>query len=161
MRRIFFTVLLTAAVSSAICAKDLVAEGKSNSVLGDYRIEMADNPVMINGESYTAFVINYQNTPMEVQVIVKKDRGVKKFYVLSDKLCVQYVCNQNYFGVELLDKSMAKDGYSTSELYLDKGEYFHQKVITSGQGSELENTRLVASYFPLLLKGRGEVAMIR
>jgi hypothetical protein len=124
--------------------------------MGDYKIEIADNPVTINGDEFTAFLISYQNTPLEVRVAVRKEHDCKKYIVLSEKLSIQYVCNANYFGVERLDKSFEKDGYATSDLYLDKNEYFHQKVITSGKGCELDNTRLIASYFPMLIKNSGE-----
>jgi len=148
----FSAALLTLVISSASFSRELIAEGKTYSALGDYRIEIADNPVTINGDEFKAFVISYQNTPLEVRVAIRKERNCKKYIVLSEKLCVQYVCNSNYFGVERLDKSFEKDGYVTSDIFLDKSEYFHQKVLTSGQGCELDNTRLIASYFPMLIK---------
>ncbi len=151
-----FAALLIVAFGSASFSRELVAEGKTYSALGDYRIEIADNPVTINGDEFTAFVISYQNTPLEVRVAIRKEHDCKKYIVLSEKLCVQYVCNANYFGVERLDKSFEKDGYSTADLFLDKNEYFHQKVLTSGKGCELDNTRLIASYFPMLIKNAGE-----
>ena len=155
MKKMFFAALLTVAIGSASFSRELVAEGKTYSALGDYRIEIADNPVIINGDEFKAFVISYQNTPLEVKVAVRKERDCKKYIVLSEKLCVQYVCNSYYFGVERLDKSFEKDGYATSDLYLDRNEYFHQKVLTSGMGCELDNTRLIASYFPMLIKDAG------
>lgn len=155
MKKMLFAALLTIAIGSASYSRELIAEGKTYSALGDYRIEIADKPVIINGEEFKAFVISYQNTPLEVKVAVRKEHDGKRYMVLSDKLCIQYVCNANYFGVERLDKSFEKDGYVTSDLYLDRGEYFHQKVLTSGQGCELDNTRLIASYFPMLIKENG------
>ena len=148
----FFLALLTVAFGSASYSREFVAEGKTYSAMGDYRIEIADTPVIINGDEFKAFVISYQNTPLEVKVAVRKEHNCKKYIVLSDKLCVQYVCNANYFGVQRLDKSFEKEGYATSDMFLDKNEYFHQKVLTSGQGCELDNTRLIASYFPMLIK---------
>lgn len=156
MKRLFFTALLIVAFSTASFTRELLAEGRTYSALGDYRIEIANDPVIINGEEFKAFVISYQNSPLEVKVAVRKDHNGKKYIVLSDKLSVQYVCNENYFGVERLDKSFAKDGYSTSDEALNKNEYFHQKVLTSGQGCELDNTRLIAAYFPMLIKNTGD-----
>ncbi len=152
MKKMFLLALLTVAFGSASFSRELVAEGKTYSALGDYRIEIADNPVIINGDEIKSFVISYQNTPLEVKVAIRKERDCKKYIVLSDKLCVQYVCNANYFGVERLDKSFEKDGYTTSDTFLDRNEYFHQKVLTSGPTSDIDNTRLIASYFPMLLK---------
>jgi hypothetical protein len=152
MKKMFFLALLTVAFGSASFSRELIAEGKTYSALGDYRIEIADNPVILNGDVIRSFVISYQNTPLEVKVAIRKEKDCKKYIVLSDKLCIQYVSNANYFGVERLDKSFEKDGYSTSDTFLDRNEYFHQKVLTSGPSSEIDNTRLIASYFPLLLK---------
>jgi hypothetical protein len=151
MKRVFFAVVLVVAMTTTSFSKELVAEGKTHSALGDYKIEIADNPVKISGVDHKAFVISYQNTPMQVTVVVTKGKGCKNYVVLSDKLSIQYVCNENYFGVKLLDPSFEKDGFKTSTAALNKSEYFHQKAITSGTSSEVENTMLIAAYFPLLL----------
>ena len=148
----FFAAILIIAFSAASFAREIVAEGKTHSALGNYKITLAENPVTINGEELKAFVISYENSPLEVKVAIMKDVDCKKYLVLSDELSVQYVCNANYFGVERLDKSFAKDGYTTSDEALNRSEYFHQKVLTAGQGPELDNTMLIAAFFPQLLK---------
>ncbi|MBK7711089.1 MAG: hypothetical protein IPJ37_09170 [Bacteroidales bacterium] len=121
--------------------------------MGDYRIEKADNPVIINGEALKAFIISYQNSPMEVTIVIKKMENCKNFIVLSDKLSVQYVCNENYFGVEKLDKSLVVEGFNTSDAALNRGEYFHQKKLANGGRGELESTQLIAAFFPMLIEG--------
>ncbi len=151
MKRVFFALVLVVAMTTTSFSRELVAEGKTHSALGDYKIEMADNPVKINGVDHKAFIISYQNSPMEVTVVVTKGKNCKNYVVLSDKLSVQYVCNENYFGVQLLDKSFEKDGFSTSIAALNKSEYFHQKAITSGKRGEVENTQMIAAYFPMLI----------
>jgi len=157
MKKLLFAALLIVAFSSATVARDIVVEGKSHTSLGDYKIEIADNSVKINGEEFTPFVISYQNSTMEVKVAVKNESDCKKYYVLSDKLSVQYVCHDNYFGVERLDKYFEKEGYSTADEYLDRSEYFHQKALTSGQGHEMDNAMLIAAYFPRLLKSENDL----
>jgi hypothetical protein len=161
MKRTFLAVVLILTLSAASFAKDTIAEGKTHSALGDYKIEMSDTPVMINGVEFKAFLISYQNTPLEVKVAVKDDGDSKKYYVLSDKLSVQYVCNKNYFGVEKLDKSFEKDGYSTTDANLNRSEYFHQKLLTSGEGCETDNTKLIAAYFPMLINNHSEIIAFR
>ena len=151
MKRMFFAAILLVAFSAASFASEFVAEGKTHSALGNYKIAKADNPITINGEELKAFVISYENSPLMVTVAIKKEGNCKKYFVLTDKLSVQYVCNENYFGVEKLDKSLAEDGFTTSDEALDRSEYFHQKVLTAGRGPELDNTMLIAAYFPRLL----------
>jgi len=145
------TAVLTLVFCTAMFAGKVVAKGPTYTALGNYTIETADNAVPVNGEDCKAFVIRYENNPMEVTVAICKDRNCKKYVVLSDKLSVQYVCNDSYFGVEKLDKAFEKDGYKTSDSNLNRSEYFHQKVITPGKRSELEATQLIAAYFPMLL----------
>jgi hypothetical protein len=151
MKRMFFAVVMMVAMTTSAFSREFVAEGKTHSALGDYKIQTADNPVKINGQEFKAFVISYQNSPMEVTVVVTKGKNCKNYVVLSDKLSVQYVCNENYFGVQMLDPSLAKDGYTTSIAALNKGEYFHQKVLAPGKRGEVENAQLIAAYFPMLI----------
>lgn len=152
MKNLIFTALLLAAFSSVSFSREFVACGKTHTALGDYKIELADNPVIINGQEYKAFIISYQNSPVEAKVVITKGKKCKNYVVLSDKLSIQYVCNENYFGVEKLDKSFEKDGYTTSDAAINRTEYFHQKVLAPGQRGEIENTQLIAAYFPMLLK---------
>lgn len=159
MKKLLLTGLLIAAISAVSFSRDFVASGKTHSALGDYRIEKADKPVTINGEELNAFVISYENSPMKVTVVVKKEKKCKNFIVLSDKLSVQYVCNGEYFGVQILDKDLKPEGYSTSDAALNRGEYFHQKLLAFGVKGDVENTQMIAAYFPLLIKSEVTAAM--
>lgn len=151
MKRIISGVLMIAAFSSASFSREFVAGGKSNTPLGDYKIEIADNPVVINGEQLKTYVITYQNSSLEVKVVIMKGKKCKNYIVLSDKLSVQYVCNENYFGVEKLDKTLAIEGYKTTDEALNRGAYFHQKVIAPGKRPEVDNAHLIAAFFPMLI----------
>jgi hypothetical protein len=150
MKRIFAAVLLMITISAASFARDILANGKTNLSYGDYTVKSAD-PVSLNGVTFNSYKISYQNSPMEVTVLVGKDNKCKKYIVLSDKLAVQYVCNQHYFGVEKLDNKIREALSAASDASLDRTAYFHQKKLTEGMNSELENTRLIAVYFPMLL----------
>ena len=161
MKRMILASLLIVAFSTASFARKLVAEGKTFTEFGNYKIELADNPVPVNGIDCKAFIISYENFPLEVTVVVCKDRKCKRYVVLSDKLSIQYVCNGSYFGVEKLDKTFEKEGYKTSDSALNRSEYFHQKVISHGRGAELENTQLIAAYFPMLLNNPADVVATR
>jgi hypothetical protein len=151
MKRMFLAAVLIIAFCTASFARKLVAEGKTFTDLGNYKIELADNPVLMKGEECKAFIISYENSPMEVTVVVTKDRACKRYVVLSDKLSVQYVCNANYFGIEKLDKTFEKEGYKTSDSAMNRSEYFHQKKLAAGKRGEVENAHLIAAYFPMLI----------
>ncbi len=157
---ILATVLIVI-LSTVTFAKKLVAEGKTFSVLGDYKIELADNPVTMRGTDCKAYRISYANTPMEVTLVVCKERKCRNYVVLSDKLSVQYVCNNTYFGVERLDNSFEKEGYRTSDSDLNRTEYFHQKVLGTGQKDEIEAARIIAAYFPFLINDAESITATR
>lgn len=153
MKRIISAVTLILLISAASFAKGYVAQGKTYTSFGDYTIQVADEPVILNNETFKAYVISYQNSPMEVKVVVMPDkqRKCKKYVVVSDQLSVQYVCTENYFGVEKIDRDLEKAGLFTSDSALNREAYFHQKLLTPGQNPEIDNTRLIAAFFPQLL----------
>lgn len=156
MKRVILSAVLAIALCTASFAGKVVAQGATYTALGNYTIETADNPLFVKGEECKTFVISYENSPMDVTVAICKDRKCKKYVVISDKLSVQYVCNENYFGVEKLDKAFEKDGYKTSDSEMNRSEYYHQKVLTPGKRGELEATQLIAAFFPLLLNNPTE-----
>ena len=161
MKRMFLPVVLVTAFCTISLAGKVVAEGKTYTSLGDYKIKTADNAVPLKGEDCKAYIISYENSPMQVTVAICKDRNCRKYVVLSDRLSVQYVCNETYFGVEKLDKAFEKDGFKTSDSELNRSEYFHQKVITPGKRGELEATQLIAAYFPMLINNLTEAVASR
>jgi hypothetical protein len=161
MKRLFFAAVLMIAFCTASFAGKVVAEGKTFTALGDYTIQTADNPSIVKGQECKTYIISYENSPMKVTVAVCKDRKCRKYVVLSDNLSVQYVCNENYFGVEKLDKEFEKDGFKTSDAELNRSEYFHQKVLSPGKRGEIEATQLIAAYFPMLLNTNTEAVALR
>jgi predicted transcriptional regulator len=89
------------------------------------------------------------------------DKDGKKYYVISNNLCVQYESNRNYFGVEMIDRALEKEGFKTSEAALNRIEYFHQKAITTGMSWRRDNTELIAVYFPMLLNSTEDVLALK
>lgn len=152
MKRVVFTSLLVIAIALSSYARTLVASGKTFLAVGDYKIEVADKPFVIDGRELKTFIISYANTPLEVTVAVDKGKKCSTFLVMSDKLSVQYVCNESYFGVEKIAKAYKDKGIFTSDNNLNRAEYFHQKVITNGENSVLENAKLIAAFYPALVK---------
>ena len=159
--------LITAAVlififcTVSFAQKQTVAEGKTHSALGTYKIETLDNTVTINGKELKAFTISYENTGMKATVAIDKTFKCKKYYVLTPILSIQYICNGHYFGVERLDKDLAKDGYNTTNDDLDNFQYYHQKVLSRGDNNDLENTKLIAAYYPFLLRNTEKVLAVK
>lgn len=161
MKRIVLVTVLIFAISLVSFARKFVAEGKTYSALGNYRIEIADNPVILLGKELKAFVISYENTNMEVTVAFDKNRKGMTYYVLSDNLSVKYVCNRRYFGVAKLGKELEKDGYRTSDSGLNKAEYFHQKIITTGSNCDLDNSKMIAAFYPMLISNYDKIVAIK
>jgi hypothetical protein len=151
MKRIFLLTCLILAVSLTSFARKFVADGKTYSALGNYKIELDDNYMMVNGKTHRPYVVTYENSNLEVRIAVDMEKKMKIYYVISDDLCIKYVAHRNYFGVEKLGESLENDGFKTSDAALNRLEYFRQKAITTNYSWRKDNTRLVAAFFPMLL----------
>ena len=151
MKRILTVFALMISVAALSYGRK-VAEGESNTPLGKYKIELKDTPFILAGEELKCYVITYENSPLQVNVYVDKDKKCKNYLVVSDDLSVMYTCNGEYFGVNKLDKKYGKAGLVTKDDDIDRFSFFHQKLLVQGPTGELDATRLIASYYPELLK---------
>jgi hypothetical protein len=143
-------------------AKGPVAEGKTYCCLGNYVVDNAIDPIYVDGKALKTFIVSYENSDLTVRIgIDNSDRKCTRFIVLSDELEIQYKCNGTYFGVERLDREYLNDGMSTSDLSLDRSEYFHQKVITPLRQSDIDYVKLISVYFPKLVKDYEKVFAFR
>jgi hypothetical protein len=161
MKRIVVAAVLVIAFSTASFSRKPVAKGETYTTLGKYKIELADNQVPLKGEDCKTYVVSYENSPMEATIAVCKDKNCRTYVVLSDKLSVQYVCTDMYFGVQKLDKAFEKGDRKSNNSALNREEFFHQKILTPGNRSELEATQLIAAYFPRLINGVTEAVASR
>ena len=151
MKRIILGVLLCAAFSALSFGK-VIIRGESNTSFGAYRIEVSDKPVVVAGEELKCYLISYENSPLQVKVLVDKEKKCRNYVVVSDDLSVMYTCNGEYLGVCKLSKKYRNAGLITSDEKLDRSDYFHQKVITQEPTAESDALGLIASYFPELIK---------
>lgn len=151
MKRIIFGLVLFAAFSTLSFGK-VVVRGNSNTPLGMYTIELADKPVMLGGEEMKCYFITYEKSPLQVKVLVDKEKNCKNYIVISDELSVMYTCNGVFFGVNRLDGKYNASGLTTCDEKLDRYDYFHQKVISHGTTEDFDATMLIASFFPALIK---------
>ena len=148
MKRMVFSALLVVIISTGAFARKLVAEGKTFTTFGNFKIETADQPFVLNGVSLDTYVITYDNSKMSVTIAIDKDKKCRRYVTISDKLSVQYVCYGTYFGVEKLNEKYAAAGIKTSDTALNRSAYFHQKVLTRGDDDIINCMRLIGAYFP-------------
>ena len=151
MKRMVFSALLVVIISTGAFARKLVAEGKTFTTFGNFKIETADQPFVLNGVSLDTYVITYDNSKMSVTIAIDKDKKCRRYVTISDKLSVQYVCYGTYFGVEKLNEKYTAAGIKTSDTALNRSAYFHQKVLTRGDDDIINCMRLIGAYFPELL----------
>jgi len=128
----------------------IVAEGSTYTPFGNYTVKISDDPVVLEGEKVTSYLITYDKSPVSIEILVDKEKNCKNYIVVSEGLSVMYTCNGSYFGINRIDEKYSKEGYVTDETNLDKINYFHQKLIVRGQQAEIPATSLIACYFPLL-----------
>jgi hypothetical protein len=151
MKRMVFTALLILVISAASFARKLVAEGKSFTPLGAFKIETADKPLVINGVALDTYIITYENSNMCVTVAIEETKKCRRYITISDKLSVQYVCYGTHFGVEKLGRKYSGQGFKTSDESLAKNSYFHQKVLTREKKEPVSLMLLIGAYFPELI----------
>ena len=142
--------LLILMISSASFARK-VAEGKTFTSFGNYRVETAEKPLVVNGAALDTYVVTYDNSDTKITIGIEKDKKCRRFITISGELSVQYVCNDIYFGVEKLDKEYAKFGMKTDDSAMNRSAYFHQKVLTRGHTDPVTCMKLISAYFPDLI----------
>lgn len=133
-----------------------VAEGITNTPFGAYRVEVYGEPIMIEGQEVTCYKITYDKSPITIKVLVDKEKKCKNYIVISNGLSVMYKCNGQFFGVNRIDEKYGKNGYVTDDTYLDKENYYHQKLLVQGQQEEVFAASLIACYFPELIKNKDQ-----
>lgn len=153
MKRITITALLVLFASCATFSQKLVAEGKSFTTFGDFTIETADQPIVLNGVTLSTYKITYNNSGTSLTIAIDQNKKCRRYITISDKLSVQYVCYGTHFGVEKLNREYARSGWKTIESNMNRSAYFHQKILTPGQQDQITCMKLIGAYFPALLEG--------
>lgn len=145
------TTLFIILISSVSFATKLVVEGKTPTALGNFRVETAEQPLVVNGIALDTYVISYDKSDIKVRVAVEKENRCDRYITVSDELSVLYVCNKTYFGIEILGKKYSGEDWNTGNGDMNRSAYFHQKVLSQGENDKLTCISLIASYFPDLL----------
>lgn len=158
MKQLTLTALLILIVSTASFARKFVAEGKTFTAMGDYRIETADQPIVINGVALNTFTVTYKDSDISLTIAIEESKNCRRYITISDRLSVQYVCYGTHFGVERLNRSYARLGLKTVESNMNLNAYFHQKVITPGQQDVVTCLKLIGAFFPALISAANSPA---
>jgi hypothetical protein len=148
MKKFLFSTVLVFTICLVSMGQNIVAKGESNSVFGNYKIVLQEDHMLLNNKELDKYLITYDKSDLKVMVVVDKQKKCKKYYVLSEKIPVQYECNGTYFGIKKLDKALLSEGYNTSMNNLNKEEFYHQKVLTSETTKTIDHLVLIASYYP-------------
>lgn len=148
MKHLISYLILILLISFSLPLKTVILKGDSNCALGEYIVETASNPFILDGVELETYIISYENTEKTIQVAVKKESEQCRYIVLSDFLSVQYICTKDYFGVKKHDDKELE----TDNNMLDSSGYFHQIVITRNKKNTRDCLGLIACYYPKLVK---------
>ena len=152
MKRIVLTTALILIISLTTFANQLLFQGHSNSQFGDYTITKLDNRMPFRDKELDLYQITYENNGLTVIVAIDKLEKCKKYYVLSEKLPMQYECNGVTFGVKLMDNALLYNGFPITLDIVNKSEFYSQRVIARGVTNTLDHLNLIASYYPGLYR---------
>ncbi len=151
MKKIVLATALILIISMVAVANQVLFLGNSNSQFGAYIIVALDNQMPFKDKELAQYQITYENG-QTVVVAVENLEKCKKYYVLSDKLPMQYECNGVYFGVKLLDNNLLYNGFPITLDSVNKTEYYSQRVLARGVNGTLDHLNLIAAYYPGLYK---------
>jgi len=163
MKRLFTILAFVSFLGFSGFAKAPVAQGNTHCCLGNYVVDKAIEQVYVDGKALRTFIVTYENSDLTVRIGVdRSNKKSTKYVVISDDLEIMYQCTDNrYFGVKRLTRDYLDDGFSTSDLSLDRQQYYHQKVITQLPKSEIDHVRLISVFFPKLVKDYEKVFAVR
>ncbi len=162
MKRIILLSAITLSLLVTGFARSPLAEGETHCCLGRYVIDRSAEPVFVDGNALETFIIRYQNSELSVKVAIdRSDKKQSRYLVLSDDLEVQYTATRKSFGVQRVNRQYLDDGLSTSDLALEKEAYYYQKVITQSKQNEIGYLRLIAVFYPKLVKDYEQVFAVR
>lgn len=150
MKTIILTTVLFLMVSMFAMGNKIVAKGSSNSAFGNYKIEKMEDHAMLLNKELDQYLITYEKSDLKVVVVLDKQKSCKKYYVLNDQISVQYECNGIYLGIKKLDRELVNEGMATTMETLNRGAFYHQKVITGSTTVTLDHLELIAAYYPEL-----------
>ena len=157
MKKVFSFAVTILMISFAIQAGPSVLKGKTYCALGDFKIEKAKEAFVLNGETLETYTVSYENSPKTVRIAVLKERKCCRYLVLSDDLKVQYLRNDHYFGVDMFRDKQNKLGLDTNIGAMDINGYYHQKVISREETGKANYLKLIAVFYPKLLKNYEKV----
>lgn len=157
MKRVIYLAVLIFSISFLVQARTPVLKGKTYCALGDFKIENAAEPFVLNGETLETFDVTYENSPKVIRIAVLKEKKCCRYLVLSDDLSVEYLRNKSYFGVAKHPQKMHRKGLETDMDAMNIGAYYHQKVITRDDSGKSTYLKLIAAYYPQLVRNYEKV----
>jgi hypothetical protein len=152
MKKLVVVLLLTIILIPSGIAGELFSDGDSFTKLGKYKIEISESPFILNGNELKTYLVTYENAGFSLLVTTDTSGDEIKFLAISEALSVQYVSHGLCFGVERIDQKYAASDLKTSDSDLNRSEYLRQKLITSWEVTELGKIKLIAAYYPALLR---------
>jgi hypothetical protein len=126
--------------------------GQSLTELGQYSIDTSTEPLTIAGETLKTYRLNYSNCNSPVLIGVKKTKQCLDFIIHTDNFEVEYVCKDHVFGVKRISKEYQRVSTETINDWMNKSQFYAQRVISQNPKTETELLGLIACYFPSLIK---------
>ena len=152
MKNVFSLSTVFVAAFAVAIAGQVVIKGKTNTPLGVYTVEKSPDPVMIGDQELETYIISYENSEKQVKVAIDKEKKCKKYLVCCEDMSIQYICNNEYFGIEKLDRKYTKEGYQTDIHRINQGAFYHQRIITREDKTDRNCLGLIAVYYPQLIR---------
>lgn len=149
---IFFAIAALLASIFSNEAKALDLTGNSNTWLGNYTISEAAQPIIVKGKTLKTYQLQYANGNSTIYIAVDPQRKCKNYIVRSKRFEAQYSCSKKGLGVKMLARKYASIDLEKNDALINSKQFNMQQRITLTSKSEQEAVKLIACYFPQLIK---------
>lgn len=126
--------------------------GNSNTEFGNFTITPSAEPIMKGKLALETYDLIYDNVKMPVKIGVEQRKNCKNFIVRYPSFEVQYVCNKHGFGVTRIEPGTETVKNVIVDALIDETQFAYQEVILRKAESDEELLKLIACYFPKLMK---------
>lgn len=118
--------------------------GTSNSVAGDYVVQITNDMFHFQGREYEVYRVYYDDPDMNMKIAVNTEGKCTSFVAFNGEFMFFYNCNKHGFGVRkvMFSNPWAKDAFDAQQ--------FHDQtvLIKTRRVEKKQAVGLIASYVP-------------
>lgn len=141
-------------------SNNVLLSGDSNTELGKFTITKSDKDISVKDSNLEVYLLDYENGERPIYIAIDQGKKCKNFIVRSKHFEIQYKCKKNKFGVTYMQPKYTSIDPDVNSERLNEEEFSKQRILSSKQNTDEEIMKLIACYFPSLLKDNYKKALV-